>query len=64
MVHVSLIIYDFHLFQIILAPMSLDAATVAQVVALINDGRNLRYVANFLNVPRTTVQCVTLFFYC
>ncbi|EFN66072.1 hypothetical protein EAG_00047, partial [Camponotus floridanus] len=36
----------------------LDSATVAQVVALINDGRSQRYVANFLNVPRTTIQRV------
>ena len=37
--------------------MSLDSATVAQVRALIN-GRSQRYVSNFLNVSRTTVQRV------
>jgi len=34
--------------------MLLDSAIVAQVVALINKGRNQHYIANVLNVPCTT----------
>lgn len=38
--------------------MVLSATDAARVVALIEDGRNQRYVARFLQIPRTTIQRV------
>lgn len=52
------IFFSLLVLQLIFATMPLDSEKVAQVVALINDGRSQYYVANFLNVPRTTVQRV------